>query len=165
MSVSALLVAGARTGAAQRGARWTLGASTGASFYYLAGTGTAWFNGLSVALQAHRLVILEGSLGLLRHGFDAPFSGVPVSETILLPELGVQFQVPIGALRPYVGGGAGLADGYSTTRGIDATLHAATGLRLDLTDRLGLRTDLRVRTIRPFSDFTLDWAAGLSIRL
>jgi hypothetical protein len=79
-----------------------------------------------------------------------------------IPELQLQLQVPRGAIRPYLGAGAGWfigQDGRGTASG-------ALGLRVVArTKPFGARAELRVRGIgRSFGGSTAEWTGGATLR-
>jgi hypothetical protein len=132
----------------------------GPSSYDLAGTGTAGFGAVRFDLPSGRALVFEPGLTVFRYSTSA---GERI--TYLLPELGVQVQVPGGPVRPYVGGGLGFSEFLSGRGQSDLTLHAAAGLRADVGAGWGLRGEVRVRSIDPFAGSTADFGVGLSRRL
>jgi hypothetical protein len=131
----------------------------GPSPYDLAGTGTGFAAALRFDFPSGRLLVFEPGIGFFRYENQ---SGDRI--TYLLPELSVQIQVPSGAVRPYVGGGIGFSEFLSGRGSTFVTLHAATGLRVDLGADWGLRGEWRLRSIDPFTGNTSDLLLGVSRR-
>ena len=145
---------------AAQGLAASVGLAAGAAQYDLAGTGTAPFAAVRVEVEPHRgsPVLFEGGIGYLTY---AP--NLTSRRHHVLPEAMLQLQVPGVRLRPYAGVGAGLS--FSNVAGdmrTDATLSAAAGLRLFATPLWAVRTELRIRAIRPWSGTTADWSIGLA---
>jgi hypothetical protein len=85
------------------------------------------------------------------------------------PEVHLQYHWRVGAFRPYAGGGGGFSwtdAGAFGTSDANLTLSAAGGTRFDLTDRVALLGELRLRGIkRDFAGSTAEWMGGVSWRL
>jgi hypothetical protein len=148
----------AATAAAQRRAGPTLFTlSAGPSEYDLSGSGRTWVVAARTDLPMNRAVILEPGIALFSYRSQ---SGNRL--TFLLPELSLQGQGRVGAVRPFVGGGIGFS---STTRGPnqnELTLHAVAGVRIAVSRVWGVRTELRVRSIDPWAGTTADLTFGIS---
>jgi hypothetical protein len=129
----------------------------------LSGTGTA--PGMTIratrALSDH--LSLEGSLPVAWPAQE--FGG----SKLFAPEAHLQYQWAAGSFRPYVGGGAGLAwadAGILGKSDVNLTLSVAGGTRIDLTDRVAVVAELRLRGIeRDFAGSTAEWIGGISWRL
>jgi hypothetical protein len=71
------------------------------------------------------------------------------STPILTADLGVQFQLPLPHVRPYIGASVGAiargGDDQLAARFVRPSYSAAGGVRVDLFNRLGLRAEIRVR--------------------
>jgi hypothetical protein len=128
----------------------------------LSGTGTA--PGITIratrALTNHLAV--EGSLPIAWPMQDFGKS------TLFAPEAQLQYHWLAGSFRPYVGGGAGFAWTNSDIVGnsdVNLTLSIAGGTRFDVTDRLAVLGELRLRGIEhDFAGSTADWIGGISWR-
>ena len=90
------------------------------------------------------------------------------TSTLVIPEIGVQLQLP-RRLAPYLGVGVGSALDFrgrangGTRR--DLTTSGAVGVRGWLSDRLALRGELRVRGVGTgFEGSAAEWTAGASWR-
>ena len=128
----------------------------------LTGVGTA--PGMTIrasrALTSH--IAVEGSLptSWLSEDFG--------KSRLFAPEAHLQYHWQIGSFRPYVGGGGGIAwrdRGLFGTSDVNMTLSVAGGTRYDLTERLAVVGELRLRGIeRNFSGSTADFMSGISWR-
>jgi hypothetical protein len=87
---------------------------------------------------------------------------------LFAPEAHLQYHWQAGSLRPYVGAGAGVAwrdRGPLGNSEANLTLSVAGGTLFDLTDRLALLGELRLRGIeRDFAGSTADFVGGLCWR-
>ncbi len=81
------------------------------------------------------------------------------------PEAHLQYHWLVGRFRPYAGGGGGLSwtdAGVFGTSDAHLTLSVAGGTRFDVTDRIALLGELRLRGIkRDFAGSTAEWMGGL----
>jgi hypothetical protein len=153
----------AARGAHAQAAQNTLGAGVGVVQYDLNGVGNA--AGLTVrgtrALTNHLAV--EGSLPVAwpRETFGRT--------RLFAPEAHLQYHWLAGSFRPYAGGGAGFAwrdRGAFAADELNLTLSVAGGTRFDLTERVALLGELRLRGIeRDFAASTAEWMGGVSWRL
>jgi hypothetical protein len=88
---------------------------------------------------------------------------------LFAPEAHLQYHWRAGRFRPYAGGGGGLSwtdAGVLGTSDVNLTLSVAGGTRFDITDRIALLGELRLRGIkRNFAASTAEWMSGLSWRL
>ena len=120
--------------------------------------------GTSVALRfefpTSRTLLIEPGISWFRY---RPAGGDRIS--YLLPELSVQLQAPLPAVRPYVGGGIGFSEFLDGRGKSFLTLHAAVGVRVAVGGGFGLRAEARGRTIDPFKLKAVDLGVGLSYRL
>jgi len=138
-----------------------LSISAGAFQYDLSGTGTTPMVAFRADFALNRALLLEGGFGLARPGQD--FGG---RATIVTPEAQLQLQLPLGRVLPYVGVGGGAALGGGAGD-FDAavTASAAGGVRTWLTERAGLRAELRVRGIGSgFEGAAAEWTGGFAWR-
>lgn len=88
--------------------------------------------------------------------------------TFLAPEVQLQYHWQLGRVRPYAGGGIGLAHERANLadNDTDFTWSGAGGLRVDLTDRAAIVGEMRVRGIEvDFTGSTAEWVGGLTWRL
>jgi outer membrane protein with beta-barrel domain len=128
----------------------------------LAGVGTApgMIIRASRALTGH--VAVEGSFQMSWLSEDFGRS------KLFAPEAHLQYHWQAGSFRPYVGGGAGIAwrdRGLFGNSEANLTLSVVGGTRFDVTERLGLLGELRLRGIDPdFSGSTADVMGGVSWR-
>ena len=160
-----LLLAWATAGsfgtAAAQDTRVTL--SAGVSEFDLSGTGTAFTASARVDVPIRPVLLLEAGIGFL--SADQQFGD---TTTVLLPEVQAQVQYP-GSLSPYLGLGLGLAADFRDEEDggteVDPTFSIAGGVRVAVTEELGLRAELRVRGHETgFVGTTADITGGLSWR-
>lgn len=158
--------------AAQTARRPALSVGAGVSQYDLSGTGTAPMLSARVDYPLRRALLLEAGLSAARP--EQQFGG---RSTLLVPELGVQLQYP-ARVAPYLGLGVGAAVDVRSGRAggarTDLTASGAAGVRAWLTDRLGVRGELRVRGIggtplttvgTGFDGSAAEWTVGGTLRL
>lgn len=127
--------------------------------YDLSGTGTASLVGFAVELPVNRTFIVEPGMRYFRYRTQGN-EGV----SYFLPEVSLQAQTFVGALRPYLGVGVGaalLTGGYDSS---DLTTHAALGVRMPFSERGVARLEMRARSIDPFTGSTADVTLGLGWR-
>jgi hypothetical protein len=159
LAVAVLLGVGTATAHAQA-AQNTLVAGFGAVNFDLSGTGVA--PGMTIratrALTDH--LALEGSFPIswLTEDFGR--------SRLFAPEAQLQYHWQAGPFRPYVGGGAGVAwrhRGVFGNSDADLTLSVAGGTRFDLTPRVALLGEMRVRGFETrFVGSTAEWLGGVS---
>lgn len=161
--------------------RAAVGVVGGAAQFDLSGTGTTAFGGLRADYQLARFLIAEGAVGVLR-----PAEQYRQRFTYVIPEAQLQVQLPVGRVRPYlgVGGGALIAANRpavyrnvtppsESTPGseevirygskVNATLSGAVGSRFNVSPRLDLRGELRVRGVgAKFGGALAEWTVGLA---
>ena len=130
----------------------------GPSSYRLSGTGTSFTAAIRFDLPLGRLFIVEPGIGYFRYRTQ-----FKQSLKYLLPEVGFQIQPPRGPVRPYVGVGAGFSEYLTGPGASPGTVHVAAGLRAWLTRSYGLRAEVRLRGLDPFSgqqmtDFTIGFS-------
>lgn len=152
-----LVLTAAGPAAAQGGPGLTL--AGGASGYDLSGTGTTFVLGASLDVPLGAAVVLDAGGRFLRYEAQ---SGRHVS--FLLPEAGLQAQLPLGPVRPYLGGGVGRTLVVEGPGRDELTLHAALGARIDLPGSWSLRPEFRVRSIDPWAGSTGDFTLGFTYR-
>jgi hypothetical protein len=130
----------------------------GAWQYDLSGTGTSGFGGLRLELPVARLFVIEPDLTYAR--YSTQFGS---SVNYLIPELQAQIQVPGSTIRPFLGGGVGLAHAWAEgDQATDLSLSAGLGTRIRLGALWTARAELRVRSIDPFHGTVAEWTAGIA---
>ena len=128
--------------------------------YDLSGTGTSLFGAARLELPLGSFVVAEPGLTVGR--YDAQFGS---TVTLLFPEIQLQLQGR-GSVSPYLGVGAGPA--FASSEGESQTelgLSTALGVRFRTRSDWGVRGELRVRAIDPFTGTTAEWGLGISRRL
>jgi len=140
--------------------------SAGAFQYDLSGTGTSAMFAPRIELPLSRVFLAEGGATVAR-----PEQQFGATTTYLIAELQLQAQAPLAAGRvaPYLGLGGGIAQDRRPSQygGLQSTYtaSAATGVRYWLTDRVGLRGELRVRGIgTTFGGSSAEWTLGVARR-
>jgi hypothetical protein len=157
LSAGFMSLGGAGTAAAQD---LDLGVAVGPSPYDLSGTGTGAAGAVLLAWAPVRGLVVEPGVTVFayRSQFDE-------RTTWLFPELSIQGQLPLGRVRPFLGGGAGGGFVASGTGQTVATLHAVGGVRIALGKGWGGLGEMRVRAVRPWTGNTVDFLFGVSRRL
>ena len=143
---------------AQTGSRLTLSGLAGPSPYDLSGTGTGFAAALEFNWRPTPGLVIEP--GVTYFTYKSQF---PEQIHYLMNELSIQGELPLGRVRPFLGGGAGFAQ-VLNQENEDAvgTLHAVVGLRVDLSRTWAARGEMRARAVRPWTGNTLDILFGLS---
>lgn len=124
------------------------------------GTGNGFAGAFSVSVPSGRVFLVEPGISWFSHR-----TSVGDRITFLLPEVSVQVETPRGAVRPYLGVGAGFSEYLSGRGSTFGTLHAAAGLRARLGGSVGFRAEVRLRSIDPFHQSTTGFLIGLTKRL
>ncbi len=146
------------TALAQTGSRLTLSGLAGPSPYDLSGTGTGFAAALEFNWRPTPGLVIEP--GITYFTYQAQFSQ---QIHYLMNELSVQGELPLGRVRPFLGGGAGFAQVLNEeNEEAVGTLHAVVGLRVDLSRTWAVRGEMRARAVRPWTGNTLDILFGLS---
>jgi len=146
--------------AAQLSRRIAVGIVAGPTRYDLSGTGTTMTGGLRLDLTGYPFLVIELGLGYLHY---RPQGGAGL--TYLLPEISAQLQTTLGAARPYLGVGIGVAEPSSGTITSNLqTLLATAGVRIDVDRHWILRAEGRLRSVDPFKGSMLDVTAGIGRR-
>jgi Outer membrane protein beta-barrel domain len=141
-----------------------ISASVGAMQYDASGTGTAPVVALRGAVPLVGSWLLgEGNFSYA--SLDEQFSDVGTRVGVAEGQL--QFQLPLGRVRPYLGAGAGWLHYFNNAppRATSPTYSAAAGLRVGLSPRISARAELRLRTWSPFgsgNDSAAEWTGGLA---
>jgi hypothetical protein len=147
--------------AAQLPRRPVLSLSAGPTRYDLSGTGTGVTGAVRLDLTGLPFLVLELGVGYFHYTTQAG-NGL----TYLLPEVSAQLQLGVGPMRPYVGGGIGVAEPSSGTITSNLqTVHVVAGARFGLGPHWVLRAEGRLRSVNPFHGSMLDITAGLGRRL
>ena len=129
--------------------------------YDLSGTGTVTFVGVRVDLPKSTRLIIEP--GVTYTAYRPQSDNEKIS--LLIPELQFQLQLATGRVRPFLGVGAGavlISGGVPAET--ELMLSGAGGFRFRLNDKWGLRTELRMRAIDPFTGTAAEWTGGASVR-
>jgi opacity protein-like surface antigen len=117
---------------------------TGLFNFDLSGTGTSPAVAVSADWAATRHILLEGAMT-----FAFPNQQFSDRTTLLIPEALVQYQWRLGKFSPFVAGGIGAAiDKRDEIFGGTQThlaLSTGGGVRMNLTESMGLRGDFRLR--------------------
>jgi hypothetical protein len=161
-SAASVLVFTTPTSAHAQAAQNSIVAGFSVMEFDLTGVGTA--PGMTIrgsrALTGH--LAIEGSFPMSWLSEDFGKS------RLFAPEAHLQYHWQAGSFRPYVGGGAGIAwrnRGVFGRSDANLTLSVAGGTRFDLTERLALIGELRLRGIkRNFAGSTADFTSGVSWR-
>jgi len=137
-----------------------IGVAVGPSPYDLSGTGTGVAGAVLLAWAPLRGLVVEPGVTVFtyRSQFDE-------RTTLLFPELSIQGELPLGRIRPFLGGGAGGGFVASGTGETVATLHAVGGVRIALGKGWGALGEMRVRAVRPWTGDTVDFLLGISRRI
>jgi hypothetical protein len=159
--------------------QYSLPGSPGAFQIYLAGVGTTPVVAGRIELPLSRFFLAEGGLAMARpeQQFTSSTTSLDpnpqfvATTTYLIPELQLQVQAPLfaGRVAPYLGLGTGIANdrqpskygGSQTTY----TVSGSAGLRYWLSNRVGLRAELRDRAIGNSSQGSAhEWTLGTAWR-
>ena len=148
-----------RATAQREGGRTEAGVMIGPTRYDLAGAGTGFslHAGFSIPLSG-RTVLLEPGLGIL--AYTTEFGN---RSSWMFPELTVQVQQRLGRVRPYLGAGIGTG-----TRGLSGAAHwkftmmGLGGARVHVAGRWGVRGEIRLRSVDPWSGHTADFNVGFT---
>ena len=158
---------------------FNLPGSAGPLQLHLAGVGTAPLVAGRIELPLSRFFLAEGGLAVARpeQQFTSSTTSLDpnpqfvATTTYLIPELQLQVQAPFAAGRvaPYLGLGTGIANDRQPSRyggsQTTYTVSGSTGLRYWLSNRVGLRAELRVRGIGNSSQGTAgEWTLGTAWR-
>lgn len=142
--------------AAQRAPGPESSVTVGPSFYHFTRSGTGFAGKAALSFRpGHRVLVIELGLGYVTYHNDF---GARIHW--LFPELSAQAEGHLGAVRPYLGVGAG--GGVLSQVGQDrfeGTLHGAGGVRLRLGRGWGARVEVLVRAVHA-SGHSVDVGAG-----
>jgi hypothetical protein len=130
----------------------------GAWQYDLSGTGTSGFGGLRLELPVDRFLVIEPGLTYARYSTQ-----FELGVNYLLPEIQAQLQVPGRWIRPFLGGGFGLAYAWAGgATATDLTLSGSAGARFRLAELWSARAEARARSIDPFHGTVVEWTLGIA---
>jgi len=146
-------------GSSQQPSRWAASLLAGPSSYDLSGVGTAPAVALELAWQWTPAVVIEPGLTYFR--YDPQFGS---KITHLFPELSLQFMVPRGPIRPYLGAGAGRSVVLNRP-GDHLSVHATVGARVPVTSNWMARGEVRARSPHQWGASMVDIMFGLTWRL
>jgi hypothetical protein len=160
LSCAFILVCAHGSASAQDFSRWDVGLNAVVVQYDLVGVGNAPGVAFRASRDLTRHVVLEAQSLL---AWPEQQSG---PSTLFVPEAQLQYRWNVARFSPYVGGGAGLALTQSPVRtDWDSTLSASVGTGIRLTERVGLKGELRLRGIDRFAASTAEWSLGMAWRL
>jgi hypothetical protein len=126
LAAAALLLVPSIATAQAAGAAPSFGVTAGVLEFDLAGTGTRRFVGARAQIPLTALLLLKPGLIYMNHR-ERGLANAP-RHHLWYPEAQIQAQVAVGALRPYLGIGAGVAvESVEGQRFTEATLSAALG--------------------------------------
>jgi len=167
--VAALLLAGvvlpSAVSARQQGPSSEIGVMIGASRYELSptafggstGTGFSFNAGFTLAL-IRRVVLLEPSLG-----YSTVTTEFGKHTSWIFPELTAQVQRTYGRVRPYVGAGIGTGtQGLTGPTHWKFTLLGLGGVRVHVGGLWGVRAEVRLRSVDPWSGHTAGFGVGFT---
>ncbi len=137
--------------------RPALGVAAGPASYDLSGTGTSFVIAVNAEYSPLKPVIWEARLVYFQYKSQAD-----INYRILMPEIGVQVFIPVGSVQPYLGVGAGISTVVSGPKDTELTLHTAFGLRVIASRNFGLRGEIRIRSVDPWSGTIADFTGGLT---
>ena len=155
------------------GARGPYTASLSAgTFNYDAG-GDRYFPFLAVRVSRpiSEFFVAEVGLGYAPVESETPDDPTRTEPTqLLLPDIMLHFEFPLGPVRPYLGAGVGLVAQLEANalrgRFVRPSYAGAGGFRMAMSDRIELRGDLRVRldTHPGFMAFDFEHSLGVGVR-
>jgi hypothetical protein len=134
-----------------------VGIAAGPSPYDLSGTGTGTAAAGFLSWRPARGLVVEPALAMFSY-----LSQFDERTNLLLPEVSFQGELAFGAFRPFLGGGAGGSFAVSGVPTTTLTLHAVGGARVDLGKSWGLRGEMRIRAVHPWTGNTVDFLFGVS---
>lgn len=141
-----------------------VGVTAGILEFDLAGTGTRMFVGARAQIPLTPLLLLEP--GATYMSYRERGLAQATRHHIWFPEAQIQAQMAMGALRPYLGIGAGVAlESVEGQRFTEVTLSAALGARLPIAERLQLGAEVRLRGVDPFTGSTSEFGLSAGWRL
>jgi hypothetical protein len=115
------------------------------------GSDATGFGGIRVHFPLSSWILLEPAVALARYEADEVEEDVDAEVTLLTTEFQLQLQLPLSAVRPYLGVGAGGMLDLRGERGDDefllSTFSLAGGVAVPLGDRWIVRGEVRGRTI------------------
>lgn len=129
----------------------------GPSSYDLSGVGTGFAAAAQFSWSPVKTLVLQ--TGLTGFSYRSQFR---TRISYLFPEVSAQAQLAHGRVRPFIGGGAGLAIGVAGIHETVAALHVTLGLRIRIDARYGIQGELRQRVLDPWSGSNTDMLIGFS---
>lgn len=138
----------------------------GQRFLVLQGGG--WLVDLDATVVAARVELPMGRSGrwLLVPGLTVAHGDLrtgPTQTDVLIPEALLHYQLTRGRVRPFIGGGAGLALVNLFDKTITGVVTVASGLRVDLTPQWGARLEVDTR-MSGFEAGSVGWGLGIARR-
>lgn len=134
------------------------------SFYRLPvlgrGTALAMLGGFEWDLKGPLTIQAVGTFWQDLSKYEFGSGTITESHVQFIPEVGLQLRPRTSGLQPFLGTGLGLALGSGQLR-TGLTLYGAGGVQWRLAETWWFRTELRIRTIRPFEGRTLEVGLGI----
>ncbi|HSR14990.1 MAG TPA: hypothetical protein VLL51_04520 [Gemmatimonadales bacterium] len=127
--------------------------------YDLSGTGTGFTASGRLAWRpTGSVLVVEPGLAYFRYTTQND-----ASSKWFLPEVSAQAEAGLGALRPFLGVGAGAGHESVAGKGRwEATLHLVAGVRLSLGRAWGLRTEARLLSVDPWAGSVVQFGFGVA---
>lgn len=147
---------------AHNAAQHSFTATAGLMDFDLSGTGQTWSGAIRATRALSDHVALEVGASFAKPEQDFGPS------TFIAPEAHLQYHWRIGRVRPFAGGGIGFSHLRANLAINDTafTWSGAGGARLDLSARVSLLAEMRVRGIEvDFAGSTAEWLGGVTWRL
>ena len=159
-SIFCLVAAGAA--AQDSAAQHSVTVAAGAIDFDLSGTGTTWVGAVRATRALGDRVAVEFGASVAKP--DQDFGG----STLIAPEVHLQGHWRFGRVRPFAGGGLGFAHVRANlaSNETDFTWSAAGGARVDLTPRVAMLAEMRVRGFEvDVTGSTAEWVGGITWRI
>jgi len=129
----------------------------GPSSYDLSGVGTGFAAAAQFSWSPLQILVLQPSVTAFSYR-----SQFETRITYLFTELSYQVQPRSGRVRPFIGGGAGLAIGVAGIHETVAALHVSLGLRVRVQGGYSVQGEFRMRGIDPWSGSATDMLIGVA---
>ena len=131
----------------------------GAFQYDLSGTGTTGFGGLRLEFPFNRYVLVEPAFTYAQYTPQGGGNAV----RMFFPEAQLQFALPLGRVRPFVGLGLGRGIFRNGDRSSSETWGSVGGgARFRLSELVGMRAELRVRANERLTASAAELTLGVS---